>query len=303
MIVKRLKYFFFHVHNDWQIGLIKSDLNKFVFSNFPHKIKWIKCDFNVYQADPFGIEKDGALYVFYEEYLKNHSYAILKCSIYDNDLNKTDDQIILDDGTHKSFPFVFEHENRYYLMPESSALKKLVIYESLDFPFSWGNEKVILNYACSDAILKKIENKWYLLYSKSKVDNENQILYMRFSDDLFCDWEFQKEYEVKKDLYCSRNAGKIYNLNDNYYRFAQNCLNQYGENIVVNKIEFIENGDIEETFCLEKNLSIKNNGFHTLNGTQNFVLIDRRVNIIKLKSIKLILQQLLRILKSKRAIN
>ncbi len=303
MILERLKYFFFHVHNDWQIGLIKSDLNTFLFSNLSHNIKWIKCNFDAYQADPFGVEKDGELYVFYEEYLKNQSYAILKCSIYDKDLNKTDDRIILDDGTHKSFPFVFEHENKYYLMPESSALNKLVIYESLDFPFSWGNEKVILNFACSDAILKKIENKWYLLYSKSKVDNENEILYMKFSDDLFGDWEAQKEHIVKKDLYNSRNAGDIYKINYSYYRFAQNCLNQYGENIIVNKIEFNVNGDVEESFCLEKNLKTKNKGFHTLNGTRNFVLIDRRVNIIKLKSFKLISQQLMRILKFKREIN
>ena len=108
MIIERLKYFFFHVHNDWQIGLIKSDLKTFIFSNLSHNIKWIKCNFDAYQADPFGIEKDGKFYVFYEEYLKTQSYAILKCSIYDKDLNKTDDRIILDDGTHKSFPFVFE---------------------------------------------------------------------------------------------------------------------------------------------------------------------------------------------------
>ena len=106
-----------------------------------------------------------------------------------------------------------------------------------------------------------------------------------------------------KAAFNSRNAGEIYKINDSYYRFAQNCLNQYGKNIVVNKIEFIENENFKESFCLEKTLLSKNNGFHTLNGTQNFVLIDRRVNIIKLKSFKLISQQLMRILKFKREIN
>jgi len=299
LILERLKYFFFHVNNDWQIGLIQTDLNTFLFSNLSPKIKWIKCDFDVYQADPFGFEKDGNLYVFYEEYLKKQSYAILKCSIYDSDLNKKGDRIILDDGTHKSFPFCFIDDTNHYLMPESGALNKLIIYESLDFPFSWGNEKVILNFACSDAILKKIENKWYLFYTKSNEENENGILYMRLSADLFGDWEAQEEYIVKKDLYNSRNAGDIYKINDTYYRFAQNCLNQYGENIIVNKIEFIDNRDIEESFCLEKNLYTKNNGFHTLNGTQNFVLIDRRINRLKPKSIKLILQQLLKRISNK----
>lgn len=299
MIVERLKYFFCHVHNDWQIGIIKSDLNKFIFSNLSQKIKWIKTDFSVYQADPFGIEKDGNLYLFYEEYLKNNEYAILKCSIYDTHLRRIDERVILDDGTHKSFPFVFENNNQYYLMPESGALDKLIIYESIDFPFEWGNEKVLLHFACSDAILKKLENKWYLFYSKSKVENENEILYMRSSEDLFCDWDSQKEFIGIKDYYSSRNAGNIYKINGNYYRFSQNCLNQYGENIVVNHITNIDIQHYTETFTLEKKIQTKNNGFHTLNATEKYVLVDRRFYRLKLKSFYTILNQLFRFVKRK----
>lgn len=284
-MIERLKYFFFHVHNDWQIGIVRSDLNKFLFSNLPQKIKWIKCEFNVYQADPFGIEKDGKLYLFYEEYLKDKEYALLKCSVYDTHLNKTDDRVILDDGTHKSFPFVFEHENRFYLMPESGALNKLILYESLEYPYLWGKERVLLNFACSDAIIKKIKDKWFLFYTKSNRKDENEILYLRVSSTISGDWENQHERIVNKNLFNSRNAGAIQEIDGHFFRFAQNCSKYYGENVVVQQISNLDfESYTEETIC-EKQNPASFNGFHTLNATQNFILVDRRKLRYKLKPV------------------
>lgn len=292
MIRERLKYLFFHVHNDWQIGLIKTDLNNFIFSNSSNDVKWINCNFDVYQADPFAIEKDGFLYVFYEEFIKAKDYATIKCSIYDHNLIKIDDRTILDDGTHKSFPFIIQVDGTFYLMPESGALEKLILYESIEFPFKWSLKKVILNFACSDAILHKANNLWYLYYTKSNQLNENDILYMRFSNDLFCDWDNQIEYVVKNDSYNARNAGSIYKIGDSNFRFAQNCSTQYGQSVIVNELSTFSDQQFEETFVLEKNLSSKNNGFHTVNATEHFILVDRRIYRTKLKSIKSIIQQL-----------
>ncbi len=292
MIIERIKYFFCHVSNDWQIGIIKSDLRNFLFSNSPYRIHWMESNFQIYKADPFGIEKDGKLYLFYEEYLKSAEYAILKCAILDKNLQIIDDQIILDDGTHKSFPFVFQHIDKYYLMPESGCIDKLIFYEALDFPFIWLEKQVLLNFAVSDAIIEELDNKWYLFYCKSKTMNENEILFVRVSDNLFCDWQKIEENIVKVNFYDSRNAGKIVNFGGKYYRFAQNCKNQYGESVVVNEIIDFEIARYEEKFILEKKLSSLNNGFHTLNSTDNFVLVDRRVYKYKFKSFAEIFNQI-----------
>ncbi len=292
-MLERLKYFFFHVHNDWQIGIVRSDLKKFLFSNLHQKIKWINCKFDVYQADPFGIEKDGKLYLFYEEYLKDKEYALLKCSVYDTELNRTDDRVILDDGTHKSFPFVFQFEGKIYLMPESGAIKKLEIYECIDFPFIWGNERTILNFACSDAIIKKFENSWLLFYTKSNQIDENEILYLKSSSNLFNNWENETERIITKNFLNSRNAGAIQQIDDKYFRFAQNCSTNYGANIVIQQIFNSEYETYVEELSFEKTLNKKSNGFHTLNATQNFVLLDRRKFRYKLKTVSEIFNQII----------
>jgi hypothetical protein len=293
LILERLKYFFFTVHNDWQIGIVKSNLNTFVFSNSFPKVNWIKSDFNVYQADPFGIEKNGNLYLFYEEFIKEKDYAVLKCSVFDSILKKIDERVILDDGSHKSFPFVFENEGKFYLMPESGALDKLMVYECVEFPFNWRKERVILNLPCSDAILKKLGNEWLLFYTKSNQKDENETLYLRASSQLFGNWENETERIVNKELFSSRNAGDIHEIDGIFYRFTQNCKNFYGESIVVKQITNFEPQSYSEKFFCEKILPEKCNGFHTLNSTQNFILVDRRKLRYQLKPVSLIFKQII----------
>lgn len=292
MIIERLKYFFFNVHNDWQIGVIHSSLKNFIFSEDDPKIKWITCGFNVYQADPFGIERNGNLYLFYEEFLKEKDYAVLKCMVLNNQLKKLEDRIILDDGTHKSFPFLFESDDTWYMMPESGALNKLEIYECNEFPFVWKQKHVILSFACSDAILQKVENTWFLFYTKSNTTDENKTLYLRKSEDLFGNWELETETIVNNDDYSSRNAGSIYKIDEDYFRFAQNCSNSYGENVVIKKVNRFSFDDYKETVISEKYLPENCNGFHTLNANDSFVLVDRRRYRYQLKSISVIFRQL-----------
>lgn len=292
MILERLKYFFFYIHNDWQIGIIRTSLKNFIFSDEVPEIRWIDVDFDVYQADPFGIEVADKLYVFYEEFNKKNNYAVIKCSIFNEALFRIDDRVILDDGTHKSFPFVFEFQDHYYLMPESGALNSLVIYESLDFPFKWGNERTLLPFGCSDAIINCIDGKWYLFYTKANSSTENDCLYLRTCDQLFGDWEQEEELMVNNNRYSSRNAGNIYRVEGSLYRFAQNCQNQYGESVVVKLIETITKESFKEIVLFEKKLGKKYNGFHTLNATDNYTLVDRRKFSFQLKPISVLLVQL-----------
>ena len=292
MIIERLKYFFCNVHNDWQIGIIRSNLKKFIFSEKVPKIEWMKCDFNVYQADPFGIEKNGNLYLFYEEFLKEKDYAVLKCKVLDAKLKQIDDRVILDDGTHKSFPYLFENEGQLYMLPESGALNGLFLYECTEFPFDWRKKSEILSFACSDAIIKKIDGVWLLLYTKANTENENENLYMRTSSNLLGNWEVELENLVNQDNYSSRNAGSIYEIDDVHYRFAQNCRNSYGENVVIKKIVETSESTFSETVTIEKSLPKNCNGFHTLNGTKSFVLVDRRKYRYQLKPLRIILKQI-----------
>lgn len=292
MIIERLKYFFFYVHNDWQIGIIRSSLKNFIFSENKTKTEWIKCDFKVYQADPFGIEKNGNLYLFYEEFIKEKNYAVLKCRILDSNLKLIDDRVVLDDGTHKSFPFLFENEGHWYMMPETGALNSLMLYECTSFPFEWIKMTEILSFACSDAVIKKINGLWFLLYTKANTQNENKNLYLRTANNLFGDWEVEPEFLVNQDKYSSRNAGSIYNIDDVHYRFAQNCSNSYGENVVIKKIVETSRSNFSETVTIEKSLHENGNGFHTLNATKSFVLVDRRKYRYQFKPFGVILNQI-----------
>lgn len=46
-------------------------------------------------------------------------------------------QIILDIGSHLSYPFVFKRGSTRYMIPESSAAGEVALYVADDFPFGW----------------------------------------------------------------------------------------------------------------------------------------------------------------------
>ncbi len=271
---------------------MRSNLKNFIFSEMIPKIEWIKCDFKVYQADPFGIEKNGKLYLFYEEFIKEKDYAVLKCSILDANLKQIEDRVILDDGTHKSFPFLIENDGYLYMMPETGAMDSLILYECTVFPFEWRKMNKILSFACSDAVMKNIDGSWFLLYTKANTKNENKNLYLRTANNLLGDWEREPEILVNQDNYSSRNAGSIYEIDGVNYRFAQNCNNSYGENVVIKKIVETSRSKFNEAVTIEKSLHENCNGFHTLNATKSFVLVDRRKYRYQFKPFGVILKQI-----------
>ena len=80
-----------------------------------------------FQADPFIIERDNKVYVFYEALSFRNSKGILRCRILDANLVELDDVKL--EGfdnlkCHLSFPFLFYSHDQLFMIPESSERKE-----------------------------------------------------------------------------------------------------------------------------------------------------------------------------------
>lgn len=141
--IKRIINMLFY-HESWDIMIIKDHgthlfpdntleiLNKSAAQQLKKKY--------TFQADPFLIEKDDKLYVFYEAFSFRNSKGTLRCRILDRELTEIDDVKLegFDDlRCHLSFPFLININNQLFMIPESSERKEVLLFQSVEFPARW----------------------------------------------------------------------------------------------------------------------------------------------------------------------
>ena len=139
-------------------------------------------------------------------------------------LNK---KIILQKDYHLSFPFVFKHENKYYLIPESSKQKKLIYMNLYLFPDKLKFVRTLLSgFNAADSVLYNDKKIWYILTNleRSKNDLNSKDLSIFQSDSLLKGNFIQKHKNpVVSDIRFARNGGRLIYSKNKLYRVSQDC--------------------------------------------------------------------------------
>jgi hypothetical protein len=220
--------------------------------------------------------------MFYEAYNKKKKRGEIGVASFIN--NKiVDQQIILNEAFHMSYPFVFDIKNKIYMIPETSSVKKLMLYECVNFPNKWKLKKVLMdNIKLSDATILKRQDKIYLFVSKllSAAPYKDELLL--YTLDKRFNLIPHNKNPIITDNEFSRPAGRILNFNNKLIRVSQDCSNGgYGKSLKFNEII-----DISENNYLEKNVKTispneipikfhkKMTGTHTYGICNNLEVID-----------------------------
>ena len=92
---------------------------------------------NGYRADPFLFEHAGRSYVFFEEFDYGRGLGHLSVGVLDatGELGEIVPCLVPD--FHVSYPGVFEHDGKIYMLPETVSRKTITLYEAVEFPTSW----------------------------------------------------------------------------------------------------------------------------------------------------------------------
>lgn len=231
-------------------------------------------------ADPFLISHEGKIFLFAEHIVKGKGQ--LAVSQYNPQLHRIEGlpATILKTDTHLSYPFVFRVKDDWYMMPESSEARELVIYKATDFPYTWERFRVVFNDGewLDTTPFYHLEKWWiFSLHKPSENASTYQELYLFYCDDILQDqWISHPRNPVVSDNRCARPAGPLFFRDGKIFRPGQNCSRIYGGRVSLCEVTNLSETEYREQFTEEIYFPWYSwkTSFHTLNILGDLVMGD-----------------------------
>lgn len=183
-------------------------------------------------ADPFLYAVNGDHYLFVEFYESKKGQACL--AYYKIIAGEAVFQgKVIEQPYHMSYPCVFEYNGEHYMIPETSANQTVDLYRATQFPTQWEKVKTLLSgKRYVDTTVIKRENEYRAIsYRKSQ---QGWVLDV-FALDL-------KQYTMTllDSVQYASNIGRPaggFLQEEVLLRPAQNCVNKYGENLILYQVD------------------------------------------------------------------
>lgn len=231
-------------------------------------------------ADPFAIRADERYYVFLEEYLYEREKGHISVIELDRKGIVKGPIKVLERDYHLSYPFVFEWNQNYYMVPETAANKTIELYRAKSFPFAWQLEKVLMtDVRAKDATLAEIDGKWWMFVSIAEHSIPDE-LYLFSADSPLGPWKPHRRNPVKSDVRGSRPAGALFEWNGDVYRPAQDSSGRYGYAISINRVVQLDDEGFreEEVSKIFPNWSKNLLATHTVSIAGDLAVVDYLIN-------------------------
>lgn len=287
--IKMIEYFIksinrrvtFHINDlfrqeDWNVGYCFCPIEDFIDKDKENlEIQWLKKPKrNCYFADPFVISTKKDTYIFFEWYSYYSGKADLAVALKSENFKVY--HKISSFNEHRSYPFVFIHDDVIYCMPEAHKTNQVVL-------FRFDEDKLVLEKDCVllqgfpivDATLYHHDEKWFMFCTNQK--NSHTHLEIYYSKNLKGPYLPHKNNPVMIDCSKARPAGKIFNYKGKEIRPSQNCTEHYGQEIYLENISELS----DTQFITHFNSIISplkntdyNKGIHTINSDNGITVFD-----------------------------
>ncbi len=231
-------------------------------------------------ADPHVIDENGMYFIFIEELPYRTWKGHISLITMDAQGNYTEPEVLIDRPYHLSYPFVFEYNGSYYMIPESKANRTIELYKAMDFPHGWEFQRNLMeDVVAVDSTLLFYKDRWWLFANMIETPGASlwDELFLFSSDDpLSSRWTPHPANPIVSDCGNSRPAGRIFALNGELYRPSQNCSHKYGYGFNINHITRLDETSYEESVVssVEPNWDRRITGTHTFNRAGSLHIID-----------------------------
>ncbi|MEM6966707.1 MAG: hypothetical protein AAF573_18225, partial [Bacteroidota bacterium] len=231
-------------------------------------------------ADPFLIQNENRQYLFFEELMYETDKGHLSVVEVNQEGTQGEPIKILDKPYHLSYPFIFEYEDKYWMIPESNESRNIQLYECEAFPHQWKHHSNLMEgIKAVDATVFFHNKKWWLFVNMAEqhgacMDDE---LFLFYADSpLTTDWTPHPLNPIISDVRLARCAGHIFEKDGKLYRPSQDGSWRYGYALNLNEILILNENEYQEKRVENVKPSTENGltRIHTWNTSQELAVTD-----------------------------
>ena len=267
---KLLEYFKATKYN---IGFVDGNLES-IIEGEPIKVNWMKHSYkDRWFADPFILDvTDNEIIVLVEEwYDPLQRGRISKLIVDKSSFDLLELKVMIDEGSHLSFPSIERIGNEIYIYPEraGSFLERYRYDHEKD---SFEKDGRVSDLPLTDSVITDFFGQ-RLLFSTKMPDANGKELCIYSWNNTKKMFVLQEYYHFNENI--SRMAGNFFVYGGNVYRPAQVCIKSYGDAVSIQKVDYQSEKwsfrEIRRIYSPNKDYDL---GFHTFNTYKSVIVVD-----------------------------
>lgn len=203
-------------------------------------------------ADPFMLNVDNQWYMFFEVMNGLRHKGEIGLATSENGVEWKYQRIVLAEPFHLSYPYVFEWQNDFYMIPEAWEGGGIRLYKATEFPSRWSCVGKLLDEGVYlDSSIFRYQDRWWL-YTASPEEDGSLTLRLWYSSELLGVWqEHLASPIVSNDFHVARPSGRVVLIGGRPIRFTQDVFRVYG-----NQVRAFEVPELSTTSYRERQLDV-----------------------------------------------
>ena len=122
-------------------------------------------------ADPFIIKLESEWLMFFEVFNQKRQKGEISFAQSKDGYTWNYQHLILSEDFHLSYPYVFEFESNWYMIPETGEANSVRLYQAKNFPHTWEYvSEILFGKRFVDASILNFDQMWWLFVGVEQND-------------------------------------------------------------------------------------------------------------------------------------
>ena len=202
-----------------------------------------------FQADPFLLEHDGRLQLFFEDFPYATRKGVIARVEIDMAGRSSPPRTVLEQPVHLSYPFVLAHAGAIYMLPEMGEGRRIQLFRADPFPDRWTPDAVLVDdIVAGDATPVFHDGLWWMFATLASDGGSSwDQLGLFFAPDLLGPWSAHACNPVLIDAGAARPAGAMWHEAGVLMRVVQDCRAGYGAALAICRVDRLDHEGFSQT--------------------------------------------------------